>query len=140
MATVQSIVGVDQIKGTSGISMVRLIAFAVKVTGAYSTGTRPSVDFLAAIQAYKQGVTSATFHNFTCIRDHVTSAGVVYTCPNAQMTLSSTGNKVNTFKIYTGTGATDGDAGSGAEVADTTVIPDLTFQFLASVTFGAGTP
>jgi hypothetical protein len=133
MATTQTVLGIDQVKGQSLPSNLRAVQFAVRVSGTYDSAGRPNFDVLAALQNMKKGVSAVAVKTVSLLRDHVSSAGVVNTAPNANIALSGTGNKTVTFRIYTGGTAANGDAGTGAEVADTTSV-DMTFVFLAVLT------
>jgi hypothetical protein len=144
MATTQTIVGIDQVKGPGpgANQLVRAIRFAVKVSGAYATATKPNFNVYTALAAMKQllGATSFIVHKVILFRDFVKSDGTVYTVPNSTIALanvtSGATNDKATFAIYTGTGSVDGEAGSGAEIADG-AIPDMTFEFIAFVTVPA---
>lgn len=123
MATTQTILGNDQLKGPSPVSSLRTTRFAVRVAGAYAQAARPSVDVLAAIQAVHQGASAVSVKSVTLLDDGYNGATRL-TAPNGNIALSGTGNKVVTFRFSDA--STNGDA--GAELADTTVV-DTTVVF-----------
>ena len=130
MATTQTILGIDQLKGPAPISKLRVTRVAVRVAGTYDSGARPSFDFLAALQAEKGGATAVSVKAVTLLEDGQNGAGLAQvSVPNASTALSGTGNKVATFRVNT-----DSVAGAtGTEMADTTAI-DATFQFVITHT------
>lgn len=136
MATTQTVTGVDLIKGESG-PKAELYAYRVRVrvTGTYDSAGRPNFDTLVdALQAFgHQGVTavSTPARGVVCFRDYVSGA-TRYTAANANIALSSTGNKVVTFQLHSG--ATNGAAGS--EIADTTAVDgEVEFLVVTDPTF-----
>src|ERR1051325_512708 len=134
MSTVSTVVGVSKVGGPLGFDLYAM-RFDVQVTGAYSSAGDPNFDMLAAIQAHMhQGISAVSVKSIALYQDGIDGiSGARITAPNADGALSGTGNKVYTFELWTGTGATDGDQGSGAEVVDTTVL-DVTVSFLAVMT------
>lgn len=132
MATTATVIAVDQVKGNTGpTGELHAYQVSVQCSGAYATATKPSFDILAALQTFgRQGVSAARVVSVACFRDAFTSAAVRQTAPNANIALSSTGNKVATFRIDAAPSASQQNGtGGGSEVADTTVC-DGTFEFL----------
>lgn len=125
MATTTTVQAVDQMKNEDVAGELRVYRITAYVTGTYLTGTKPSFDILAALQQRHQGISAVDVKKVVTLRDYRTSTGTRYTAPNANIALSSTGNKVATFRIDTG--ETNGDA--SAEIADATAL-DGYFQFL----------
>lgn len=93
MATVATVVAIDQLKGNTGpTGELHAYSVAVQCAGAYATATKPSFDLLAALQTFRRGmgVTGCRVVSVTTLRDAFTSAGVRQTAPNANIALSST--------------------------------------------------
>jgi len=136
MATVETVLAYDQLKGKSPNSNLRVYRFYVQSVGTYLTGAKPNFDILAALQQKKQDVSAVDVKKVVSLDDY-NVAGTVYTASNAVIALSGTGNKVVTFTVESG--ATGGD--TGVEVADGTALaaPGV-FGFLAvlSETSSAG--
>jgi len=115
MATTTTVVGIDQLKGPSPLSTLRVSRFAVRVSGTYDAAGRPSFNILTALQSQKQGRTAVAVKSVTLLED---AGATRMTAPNANIALSGTGNQTATFRLSTA--STNGDA--GAEVADTTAV------------------
>lgn len=125
MATTQTILSVDQLKGPQPSSKLRVTRFAVRSEGTYDSGGRPSFDILSALQAEKGGATAVDVKKVALLEDGLNGASVV-SSPNASIALSGTGNKVVTFRINTDSTAGD----TGTEMTDTTAV-DTVLQFVA---------
>jgi hypothetical protein len=131
MATTTTVKEVDLLKKPSSARReMALYRLRVGVTGTYLTGTKPSFDVLAALEAFGRQAESAVV---------IPAAGCMlfgdyydgtnrYTAPNANIALSSTGNKVVTFRVDSG--ATNGAAGT--EIADATALSGE-FEFVVAV-------
>ena len=117
MSTVQTVLEVNQLKDPHQGGDLHVYEFAVLVDGTYNTGATPSFDILAALQAQNEGVTAVAVKSVTTFQDYNDGTNV-YTADNLEISLSSTGNKVVTFKLDSG--ATDG--GVGTELSGSTAL------------------
>lgn len=139
MSTTQTVLGINKVVGPLGYDLFAL-RFDVLIDGTYNTGARPNFDVLAAIQSHMhQGASAVAVKAVTLLQDG-DDTGVVsspigrITAPNADISLSSTGNKVVTMKLFKGTGATNGDEGSGAELSTDAVHHVLSFLVVLTIT------
>jgi hypothetical protein len=134
MSTTQTVLAVNQLKGPHQGGELHAFEIAVLVDGTYATdgGT---FDVLAALQAqHEGGITAVAVKAVTLFQDYNDGTNR-YTAPNADTTLSGTGNKTVTFELWTGTGATNGDEGSGSEVTNTTAVHGVvTFIVVTAIT------
>ena len=128
MATTQTVVAVNQLKGPHVGADLHCYEVVVYVSGTYLTGTKPNFDILAALQAQHEGVSAVAVKKAVAWQDYNDGTNV-YTASNAVIALSSTGNKVCTFTVESG--ATDGD--TGTEVSDSTALAGY-FSFLIVTT------
>lgn len=135
MATTNTVVGITTRKGPH-VQGGELHAFevAVKVVGTYLTASKPTFDFLAALEAsHRQGISALKLKLGVLFQDYNDGTNR-YTAPNANIVLSSTGNKVVTFRVDT-TDATHSNGDQNAEIADATALSGIfSFMLFASVT------
>jgi hypothetical protein len=138
MATTTTILGVSLIKGPHAGGDQYLFEISAHFTGTYLTGTEPTLDVLAALQGNHEGITAVAVRSVACLQDGInnaasgTSAGLECTVADADVALSSTGNKLATFDInYSPTATGTG----GTELGNTDPIDlILTFAVLTGVT------
>lgn len=133
MATTTTVVAVNQVKGPHQGADLHAYEICVLIDGQYATNG-DTFDVLAALQAQKEGVSAVAVKQVTLFQDYNDGTNV-YTSPNADITLSGTGNKTVTYELWSGTGSTDGDEGSGAEVTNGTAVHGyVTFIVVTKVT------
>src|ERR1051326_3674879 len=105
MATTTTILGVNLIKGPHAGGSQYVYEIVARIAGTYLTGTTPTLDVLAALQAQHQGVSAVAVRSFAVLQDGLngatsgTSARLEITAPDADVVLSSTGNKLATFDL-----------------------------------------
>lgn len=116
MATTTTAFGIAQLKGPSNGDNNRIIEIPLRVTGGYLAAGRPSVDILAEVQKQHQGCSAVSVSNVALFRAPNGSNAV--NCPNAQIVLSGTGNKVATFQLA----STGTNGAAGTEVVDAVVV------------------
>ena len=122
MATTQTVLGIDQVKGPSGAQgELRLYQFPVRLDGTYATASKPTFDVLASLQSGKHmGATAVNVKKAFLLRDYYDGTNR-YTAPNANIALSGSGNTTVTFRLDTTDGShSNGDANS--EIADSTAL------------------
>lgn len=130
MATTQTAKNIDFLRGGSGPDTLKAWLVVVNVNGTYDSAAKPSFDLLTLMQDQHYGVTAVDIKAVSLFRDY-RSGSTRYTAPNAQIALSSTGNKTVTFRLDSG--ATDG--ATGTQIADTTAVDgDLVFLVVGSLT------
>lgn len=134
MATTATVMTVGQRKGPSGpTGELNFYECVVRCSGTYATASKPSFDFLAALQAgfAHTGITAVSVKSAVLLRDAFTSDGTRQTAPNAQIALSGTGNATITFRIDEPLSDAERNGIGGTEIADATVT-DGEFVFLVA--------
>lgn len=126
MATTTTVVAINQLKGPHPGGDLHAYEVVAHVTGTYATATKPSFDFLAAIQAMHEGVSAVSVKGALAFQDYDDGTNV-YTASNAVTAIGS--SKTVTWTVESG--ATDG--GTGSEVADGTSLAGY-FSFLVVAT------
>ena len=138
MATVQTALGLDELKGSQVDGTLRAFRLTVQCVGTYLTATKPNVNFLTALQNSHMGVTACKVKSAVAFRDYNDGSNV-YTASNAVIALATVNSGSTNDKITwtVESGATNGD--TGTEVADATALTAAgTFQFIvvAELIFG----
>ena len=129
MATTNTVLAVNLVKGPHSGADLYVYEVCVGLSGAYATGTKPNFNMLTALQAQNQAVSAVAVKSVTTFQDYDDGTNV-YTADNAEIVLSSTGNKLVTFSMDSG--ATDGD--SGSELSTPTLAGEISFIVVTGVT------
>jgi hypothetical protein len=136
MATTQTVLGIDQLKGASVTGELHVYQIPVRVNGTYLTGTKPTFNIFAALQAMRMGISAVDVKKVVVLRDYNDGTNR-YTAPNANIVLANVNtNCVNdrvTFRMDSG--ETNGDA--SAEIADATALDGVMIFLVVCEVTGA---
>jgi hypothetical protein len=134
MATTSTVIGVNQIKGPHSGGDLHAYEIAVLIDGLYVTDG-DNFDVLAALKSFThEGISAVAVKKVVLWQDYNDGTNR-YTSPNADITLGGTGNKTVTYELWSGTGSTDGDEGSGSEVTNGTAVHGiLSFIVITAIT------
>lgn len=139
MATTTTVLGVNLIAGPHLGGSQYVYEIVARINGTYLTGTTPTLDVLAALQAQREGVSAVAVRSCLVLQDGInnattgTSAGLELTAADVDVVLSGTGNKIATFDLDYSPAA---PGTAGTELGNTDPVDVvLSFCVLTGVTF-----